>query len=323
MVLVSIARNPVPTDAISGHFKGYDGQPIRYAYWKTTSGGRKGTVCLFTGRSEFIEKYYEVIADLRRRGFSVATMDWRGQGGSVRVLRNSRKGYIRKFEEYEADVHNFMKQIVLPDCPPPYFALAHSMGGHVILRMGTARNCWFDRMVLNAPMFEFSEKQLPFSFGMVKGVMETMSLLGMGDRYVAGGSDRAWDEQPYEKNPLTSDRGRYDRSQAILKSAPELGLGSPTVAWMRSACRSIVKIRDPLFPNQIQVPVLIIGAGDDDVVSTRATEDMSVRLKVGSHLVIPQARHEIMQERDELRLQFWAAFDAFVPGSKDIPIYKK
>jgi lysophospholipase len=33
--------------------------------------------------------------------------------------------------------------------------------------------------------------------------------------------------------------------------------------------------------------------------------------------VIPGARHEILMERDEFREQFWAAFDAFVPGTPD------
>ncbi len=39
-----------------------------------------------------------------------------------------------------------------------------------------------------------------------------------------------------------------------------------------------------------------------------------MRLKAGSHLLLRGARHEIMQELDYIREQFWAAFDAFVPG---------
>ena len=42
------------------------------------------------------------------------------------------------------------------------------------------------------------------------------------------------------------------------------------------------------------------------------------RLKAGRVIVIPGARHEILMERDVLREQFWAAFDAFVPGT---PLY--
>ena len=32
-------------------------------------------------------------------------------------------------------------------------------------------------------------------------------------------------------------------------------------------------------------------------------------------IVIPGARHEILMEREAIREQFWAAFDAFIPGS--------
>ncbi|MGH6776672.1 MAG: alpha/beta hydrolase, partial [Bradyrhizobium sp.] len=38
-------------------------------------------------------------------------------------------------------------------------------------------------------------------------------------------------------------------------------------------------------------------------------------LRAGSHLVIAGAKHEILQEQDRYRTQFWAAFDAFVPGT--------
>ena len=37
----------------------------------------------------------------------------------------------------------------------------------------------------------------------------------------------------------------------------------------------------------------------------------------GSIVTIDRAQHEILQERDYLREQFFAAFDAFIPGSDD------
>lgn len=320
MVLVSIAQNPVPTGAISGFFRGYDSKEMRYAYWHATSETRKGTICLFTGRSEFIEKYLEVVADLRRRGFAVAIMDWRGQGGSVRMLQNKRKGHIKSFSEYEKDVQCFMREVVLPDCPPPYFALAHSMGANIILRMLTVQNSWFDRAVLVSPMLHLADNVLPFSETITNYILEGFSLCGFGETFVPNGTDKTWDEELFEGNIITSDRTRYERSQLILETAPELGLGSPTVAWLRSAIRSMKYLADPEFPGRVKVPLLIIAAGADSIVSTRCAEDFAVCLKVGSHLVIPGARHEILQERDELRLQFWAAFDAYIPGQHDLPV---
>src|SRR5215207_6507235 len=98
MDLISIPANPAPEDVVTGMLKARDGVSIRFARWPPPP-GRKGTVCLFQGRAEFIEKYFETVRDLRARGFAVATLDWRGQGLSERALRNRRKGYVRTFSQ--------------------------------------------------------------------------------------------------------------------------------------------------------------------------------------------------------------------------------
>ena len=161
MELVALAKNPAPSGATTGIFK----CPERHAAALCALGAdtrppRRGTVCVFQGRGEFIEKYFEVVADLRRRGFAVATMDWRGQGGSARMLSNRSKGYVRSFADYDQDLAHFMKEIVLPDCQPPYIALAHSMGGNILLRNASLPGSWFSRMVLSAPMIDIARERL-------------------------------------------------------------------------------------------------------------------------------------------------------------------
>ena len=128
MKLVSIPANPVPDDVVAGAIKTPDGVNLRFARWAPPP-GRKGTVVVLQGRAEFIEKYFETVRDLRARGFAVATFDWRGQGLSDRALSDRHKGYVRNFSNYITDLEAMMEQVVLPDCPPPIFALAHSMGG--------------------------------------------------------------------------------------------------------------------------------------------------------------------------------------------------
>ena len=97
--------------------------------------GRKGTVCLFQGRAEFIEKYFETVRDLRARGFAVATFDWRGQGLSERALADRRKGHVARLLRIRPSTsRRSCSEVVLPDCPPPIFALGHSMGGAVLMR---------------------------------------------------------------------------------------------------------------------------------------------------------------------------------------------
>ncbi len=312
MELVSLAKNPVPSGAVVGALAGYDGRKLRYARWEATRGGRRGTVCLFGGRAEFIEKYFEVIADLRRRGFAVATMDWRGQGGSERLLDDTLKGHVDSFAEYDADLRRFMQEIVLPDCPPPYIGLGHSMGGHVLLRRASQTGSWFDRMILTAPMIAFADAKVGYPQSIVRLYAEAGGLAGLARSYVKGGSGVLTDVTTFEGNELTSDRERWARSKAVLDAAPHLRLGSPTIGWLRAAYRSCAMITAPRYAALIRVPMLIFSAGNDQIVSTRATEAFSVQIKSCSHILLHGARHELLQEADPVRLRFWAAADAYL-----------
>ncbi len=312
MTLVSLAKNPVPGGAVAGHFKSFDGTHLRFSRWTATRGPRRGTVCLFGGRGEYIEKYFEVIADLRRRGFAVATMDWRGQGGSERELANQRKGHVWDFAEYDKDLARFMKDIVLPDCPPPFVALAHSMGAHILIRNAVRPGSWFERMILTAPMIAFHDSKVGMPQGLARAYVEAATILGAGRTYIPGGTDEAWEQTDFEGNPLSSDRERWARNKAIIDAAPYLGLGSPTVAWVRAAYRSMAPMTMPDYPGSVRVPLLIFTAGKDSIVSPKAIEEFGSRLKVGSHLLFPGARHEILHEVDLVRMRFWAAFDAYL-----------
>lgn len=312
MELVTLAKNPVPSGAVTGLFRGHDGRSLRFARWEATRGPRRGTVCLFQGRGEFIEKYFEVVADLRRRGFAVAAMDWRGQGGSERLLANPRKGHVRSFADFDQDLAHFMKEIVLPDCQPPYIALAHSMGGNILLRNASLSGSWFSRMVLSAPMIAIAPKELRFPPPIPRLYAEIMGALGLRTLYAPGGSDDALELAPFEGNPLTSDRDRYQRNGMVVQAASRLGLGSPTIGWLRAALRSIARVSAPDYPSRVKVPLLLFAAGMDTIVSTTHIEEFGLRLKIGTHVLIPQARHEILQETDEVRKDFWTAFDAYL-----------
>ncbi|UFZ03407.1 alpha/beta hydrolase [Bradyrhizobium ontarionense] len=311
MTLVSIPANPVPENVTAGTIKTPDGAELRFARWAPPA-GRKGTVCVFTGRSEMIEKYFETVRDLRDRGFAVAILDWRGQGHSSRRLRDTRKGYVRAFSDYEIDVETFVTQVVMPDCPPPYFALAHSMGGTVLLRLAHSGKRWFDRVVLSAPMIDLpgSRTSLP-----ARLLLKAMRAAGRGGSYVPGGSDDLSGLATFVNNPLTSDPVRYARNAAILEEDPTLGIASPTVAWADAAFSAMMAFRGMNYPSQIRQPILMLAASSDAVVSTAAIEEFAYHLRAGSHLVIAGAKHEILQEQDRYRSQFWAAFDAFVPGT--------
>jgi len=310
MTLISTPGNPVPEGAIDGKVRTPDGVELRFARWDSTSG--KGTICVLGGRGEFIEKYFETINDLRRRGFAVATMDWRGQGHSSRQLPDPRKGHVEDFGEYEIDLDTFMRQVVLPNCPQPYFALTHSMGGAALLRALHSSKHGFERAVLVSPMIDFPR---PWIARPLRVLDHAARLAGLGNRYVPSGNADRLRTSSFDGNPLTSDPARYARNAGIVEADPTLGIGPPTVAWLDAAFDTMAAFRAEDYPRQIHQPTLMVAAGADRIVSAAAIERFAGKLPAGSHRLIEGARHEILQERGDYRAQLWAAFDAFVPGA--------
>lgn len=316
MTLVALARNPVPSGAVAGLLQGYDGTPLRYARWTETTGQRRGTVVIIPGRSEFIEKYFETIADLRRRGFAVAIMDLRGQGGSKRLLDNPLKGHVRHFREYDYDLALFMKEVVVPFMSPPFLALGHSLGGHILLRVASLTECPFERIVTTGPMLQIAPEQLKMPLGVARALVEVVAGLGLGALVPPGANRTPPNAQPFEGNELTSSRERFERAQAVLQAAPELAIGAPTVGWLRAALRSSAMMAALDFPSTIRVPVLMVAAGRDTIVSTPVIEDFAPRMKLGTLALIGPSKHEILQENDDIRGRFWASFDAYVDAIK-------
>lgn len=311
MKLISIPANPVPDDAVAGNVKTRDGVNLRFARFAPPP-GRKGTVVVLQGRAEFIEKYFETARDLRARGFAMATFDWRGQGLSDRRLSDRHKGYVRDFSQYATDLDTIMEQVVLPDCPPPVYALAHSMGAAIAIRACYSGRRWFDRVVLSAPMIALPPGRLTTMAGPLARLLR---YLGRGGAYVPAGNPDASGTENFLGNVLTSDPVRYARNAAVLEEEPALGLGAPTIAWTDAAFKQMKRFRSAGYAGQIRQPMLLVAAGRDEVVSTPAIEEFGLHLLAGRHLILAGSRHEILQEQDQYRSQFWAAFDAFVPGT--------
>jgi lysophospholipase len=105
------------------------------------------------------------------------------------------------------------------------------------------------------------------------------------------------------------------RNLSVANAAPALAVGPPTIGWVRGALSAMAAVNSDRFPDRLRVPVLMLAAGDDRIVSSKAIENFANRLKVGTQFLLRGSRHEILHERDLIREQFWAAFDAFVPGA--------
>ena len=289
-----------------------DGTPLRTAVWPAPGGGTRGSVVLLQGRAEFIEKYGETAGDLTARGFAVYALDWRGQGGSGRMLDDGRKGYVARYDDYLSDFDLFLERLVLLDAPRPIIVLAHSMGGHIVLRHraehGAGRTPYFaEGIALSAPMVDILMSPAQRALGAVLTVAAMN--LGLGDRYVPA---RGPFPPPFDGNPLTRDRPRYERMLALLRGNPALAIGWPTVGWLAATRHSVTILRSRGYAEAIATPVLIVSAAADRVVSNAAQARLAARLPDCRFETIPASRHEPLMEIDEVRARFLALFDALV-----------
>lgn len=306
--LVELPDYQAPPGAELTEIETRDGISIRAAFWPAP-GALRGTILLLQGRAEFIEKYYEVVGELLSRGYAVATFDWRGQGGSARGPTDRHRGHIRRFSDFRHDYEAVRARFAPPGMAGQIHVLAHSMGACIALTGALEGWLGADRLVAASPMLGLSIVQRGSS---VRLLARLLAGLGLSGRMVPGGRVASISTLPFEGNRLGTDPVRYGRNAALATALGWAAIGSPTIGWLAAAYEAMDRLTSPRAKVAIDIPVLVLAAGDDPVCSTPTTELFARRLSRGRILVIPGARHEIMMESDAIRARFWEAFDAFM-----------
>ena len=289
------------------------GHRLRTAAFEAQGATARGLCVLLHGQTEFIEKYEEVIGELRGRGFAVATFDWPGQGGSYRLLDNPLKAHIDDFSTYDQALWAFYDQVVKPISDKPPMSLAHSMGGHILLRALHDKPNVFSRAVLSAPMLRALTRGYPAWLARAACAFENM--IGAKDEWVWGMDARDPHLITFDTQLVTSDRARFQRAQDLAFAHPELRLAGPTWGWLEAAYRTMATVMTPAYAAAISTPILMIGAGKDRIVDVTAEREFARWLPHDQCIEFPDAEHEIMMESDPVRAEFWNAFDAFVESA--------
>ncbi|WP_374574633.1 alpha/beta fold hydrolase [Phenylobacterium sp.] len=304
--LVAVASAPVPPGGGAEWFFGADGARLRAALF-TPAGPVRGSVVLSPGRTEVIEKYFEVVGELNARGFAVLVHDWRGQGLSHHELDDRLKGHARGYGPFLSDYAALLAAFEAR-LPGPWIAVGHSMGGCLtLLALAKGQAPRFAAAVLSAPMFALQFGKAP------KGVARVLTafnlLIGRSGGYVLGDPGKPFD-RTFEGNVLTHDAARFARQHDQIDAEPDLALGAPTWGWLDFAFKATGELARPGALAAVTLPVTVCSASEDALVDNVGQQAVAEALPDGRFVVVRGSAHEILMETDDLRAAFWVEFDA-------------
>jgi lysophospholipase len=303
--LVVIPEAPVPPGGGAEWFVGVGGAKLRAALF-APKGRARGSVVLSTGRTEAIEKYFEVIGELLDRGFVVLAQEWRGQGLSHRELPDRLKGHAIGHQPY-LDDYRAMLEAFEPRLPKPWIAVGHSMGGCLtLLALAKGEAAHFVGAVLSAPMLGVRTGSTP------RGVARLMAsfnvVFGRGRDYARPPLGDPFDEA-FDGNALTSDPRRFARGRALIAANRDLALSAPTWGWIAFALDATSYLSKPRHLAHVTIPVVICSAEKDQLVTAEGQAIVVANLPDGRFVNVPGAQHEILMETDDKRAVFWSEFD--------------
>ncbi len=298
-----------PADFKWGTFTDAGGAKIRYGSLQP-AGESKGTIVLTTGFREPIEKYFEVIRDMTDRGFSVWAMDWHGQGGSDRYLKDHpQRMYNEDYKEHIDTLHQFTNDIVKKSSGP-LILMAHSMGANIGMRYLKEHDGVFDSAIMTSPMCDIKTPGFPRPVAQM--LVKAARLGNFLGEYVPMAGDWNEKEHVFFTNKVTSDQARYDVIPEIYRMKPELKMGEATYGWVLQAFNSIDILHGVNYLQSIKTPILMGIAGNDDIVDSAASIRAAGLVSNCIRIDVPGAKHEIWMERDELRAPWLTRVSAFL-----------
>ncbi|MBN2360837.1 MAG: alpha/beta fold hydrolase [Deltaproteobacteria bacterium] len=282
---------------LSGWFSGVAGVGI--SYWVFRSAAEKGAVVLVNGRAEASLKYVEVIHDLVGQGYSVYALDHRGQGASGRMIEsNPQIGYVEFFNDYVADLHTFVEQVVRSDPHPHLFALSHSLGGAILPLYLHKHPDVFEAVVLASPMIAPNTGAFP-EFAATDIALAGCGW-GEGRSYVPGHGDfNAAAEFDDPGQNVSHSRARWELKMRQLIDHPELRLGGASYRWLCEALTTAARLR--ALGQESQTRTLLLQAGDEQVVLTKDQDNYCDAAAACQKIGFEGAFHELLMESDATR----------------------
>lgn len=277
-----------------------DNVRIRVAHWRVKK--PKGTVLLFPGRTEYIEKYAVTAGDFAAHGYGVFAIDWRGQGLADRLVAHPMSGFVHDLRDYQKDLRAALRAAKELDLPKPWYLLGHSMGGAIGLR-SLMEGLDVQAAAFTGPMWGVGANAAMHVFGTI--VSSVARAVGLGAHLIPGARyDTYVLDDPFETNLLTRDADMYARMQKQARAQPALTIGGPSYRWVNEALRECVRMNRHPSP---EVPTLTFLGSNERIVRKSSIVSRMARWPNGTLTVVDKGEHEVLMEGTEMREPIIAA----------------
>jgi len=268
---------------------------LRIALWPY-EGAAQGTVFVFPGRTENIEKYGRAVERLQSAGYSAFAIDWRGQGLSDRFDDDRMLGHVDSYSDYQKDVAAMIASAETLELPKPWYLFGHSLGACVGLR-ALSEGLPMATCAFSAPLWDINLSA--FQRFAAWPLTWTAQLMGKGHAYAPGTRGESYVlTTPFEENRLTHDESSYRYYQSVSENLEDQQVGGPSMGWLHQTLketRALSKISSP------DVPCITFCGAEDSIVAVPAVEDRMARWPRGKFELIPNARHDVLYEVASVR----------------------
>ena len=282
-----------------------DGIRVRTSFWAAND--PVGTVFVFPGRTDYIEKYGGLANFCLSNNLNVIAIDWRGQGLSERLLDDKNIGHIEDFKNYQNDVEVIINEAKDAGLVKPWIIFAHSMGGLIGLRT-LHDNPVFEKVVFTSPMWGIQMPPILKSGASI--IMSLISLIGKMETYAPTTSPetRILNDE-YEFNKLTSDIRNFKLLRQQLIKHPDLQIGGPSSAWVSAA---LDEIQFQIGKEPPITPALCFLGEKEEIIDNLAVREFCKNWDSCDLISIPDAKHDLLMEKKMILHSLFEKLEKFI-----------
>lgn len=303
-----INRRAIPAEAKETWWSAADRWQLRRIDWAAPEKAR-GSLLFLPGRGDHYEKYLETLAQFSRNGWRVTAIDWRGQGGSGRFLENPHIGHVDDFSTWIADLKAFWP-VWNAEGSGPHVVVAHSMGGHLLMRALVEKAIDPVAVAMSAPMLGIQTMGLPYALH--HSIARILGALGDSARAAWKEGEKPGSPLNVREKILTHDDDRYQDELYWWTARPEVKLGPPSWHWVERAIASTRQLNAPGVLEAVTAPMLLMATTADKLVDTNRIIRDAKRLPHAELLLFgKEAAHELLREADPVRDRCMAAMAEF------------